>query len=52
MNLRPLDPGGGHVPHQDIHVSRPRQQGDVAQSDGEKCQGPVGTLDYVSHKYT
>jgi hypothetical protein len=22
MNLRPLDPGGGHVTHQEIHVSK------------------------------
>jgi hypothetical protein len=31
--------------------ARPCQQGHVAQSDGDKCLGPVGTLGYVSHEY-
>jgi hypothetical protein len=28
----------------------PRQQGHMAQLDGDKCLGPVGTLSYVSHE--
>jgi hypothetical protein len=28
----------------------PRRQGHMAQSDGDKCLGPDGTLGYVSHE--
>jgi hypothetical protein len=30
------------VPHEEIHVTRLRQQGHVAQSDNDKCQDEVG----------
>jgi hypothetical protein len=38
------------VPHQEIHINIPRQQGHVAQSDGEKCLVPIGTLGYIIHE--